>query len=187
MEQDRGSPAVAVVMGVSGAGKTVIGRCLAERLDWQFQEGDRLHSAENVAKMKSGQPLTDADRVPWLAAIAAVIDGWRGRGEHGVITCSALKRGYRRQIVGERRDVRLVYLEGCRELIAKRLAGRRGHFMPAALLDSQFEALEPPRPDEHPITVGIDRQVSEIVDRIVIALSPSTDRPSSDCNAKGRK
>ena len=186
MEQDRGSPAVAVVMGVSGTGKTVIGRCLAERLGWQFQEGDRLHSAENVAKMKSGQPLTDADRVPWLAAIAAAIDGWRSRGEPGVITCSALKRAYRRQIVGERSDVRLVYLEGPRELIAKRLAARQGHFMPASLLTSQFETLEPPGPDENPITVGINRPVPEIIQHIVGALFPSVERPSSDCNAKGR-
>lgn len=187
MEQDRGSPAVVVVMGVSGVGKTTVGRCLADRLGWQFQEGDQLHPRENVAKMQSGQPLTDADRAPWLAAVAAAIDRWRDGGERAVITCSALKRAYRRQIIGERSDVRLVYLEGSRELIAKRLAERQHHFMPAVLLDSQFATLDPPGPDENPITVGIDRPVSDIVNRIVGALFPSAERPSSDCNAKGRK
>jgi carbohydrate kinase (thermoresistant glucokinase family) len=185
--QDRDSPAVVVIMGVSGAGKTTVGRCLADRLRWQFQEGDRLHPRENVAKMASGQPLTDCDRAPWLDAVAKVIDGWRDRGECGVITCSALRRNYRKRIVGDRRDVRLVYLESSCQLIAQRLAARTHHFMPASLLESQFATLEPPGPDENPITVGIDRPVSEIVNRIVGALFPSAERPSSDCNAKGRK
>jgi carbohydrate kinase (thermoresistant glucokinase family) len=178
---------MAVVMGVSGAGKTTMGRRLAEQLHWQFEEGDRLHSAENIAKMKSGQPLTDADRAPWLAAVAAVIERWRSRGESGVITCSALKRAYRQRIVGERGDVRLVYLEGSRELIAERLAARHDHFMPAGLLDSQFAALEPPGPEEHPITVGINRPIEEIVERIIGVLFSTARPPSSDCNAKGRK
>jgi gluconokinase len=153
-------------MGVSGAGKTTVGERLAERLGWTFVEGDVLHPPENVIKMKSGEPLTDADRAPWLAAIAEAIDGWRRRGENGVIACSALKRSYRRQIIGERSDVRLVYLKGSRDLIAERLASRRGHFMPPSLLDSQFATLEPPRPDEKPIIVGIDRPVGEIIERI---------------------
>src|SRR5262249_48166313 len=135
-------PAVVVIMGVSGAGKTTVGKRLAERLRWNFIEGDALHPPENVAKMKRGQPLTHDDRAPWLAAIARVIDGWRCRGGRGIVTCSALKRSYRRQIIGDRRDVRLVYLEGQRELIARRLASRRGHFMPPSLLDSQFTTLE---------------------------------------------
>jgi carbohydrate kinase (thermoresistant glucokinase family) len=160
---------------------------LAERLHWQFEEGDRLHSPENIAKMKSGQPLTDADRAPWLAAVAAVIEGWRSRGERGVITCSALKRAYRRRIVGEWGDVRLIYLEGSRELIAERLAARHDHFMPAGLLDSQFAALEPPGQEEHPITVGINRPIEEIVERIIGVLFSTARPPSSDCNAKGRK
>lgn len=160
-------------MGVSGAGKTTVGERLAERLGWKFAEGDLLHPTENVAKMKRGQPLTDADRAPWLASIAETIDGWRGRGESGVITCSALKRRYRRQIIGEHRDVRLVYLEGPRELIGGRLISRRGHFMPQSLLDSQFATLEPPEPDENPITVGIDRPIGEIIDRILGVLLSS--------------
>jgi carbohydrate kinase (thermoresistant glucokinase family) len=154
-------------MGVSGAGKTTIGQRLAARLGWKFEEGDRLHPPENVAKMKSRMPLTDTDRAPWLAAIAEVIDGWCGRAECGVITCSALKRRYRRQIIGDRRGVRLVYLEGSRQLIAERLAERRGHFMPASLLDSQFTTLEPPGPDENPITVSIDRPTEEVVEGVV--------------------
>src|SRR5262245_33489582 len=172
-------------MGVSGAGESTIGRRLAERLCWKFKEGDDLHSAQNVAKMRSGRPLTDTDRKPWLLAVADVIDQWRRRGEHGVIACSALRRAYRRQIVGARGDVRLVYLEGSCELIAKRLATRRGHFMPANLLDTQFATLEPPGPDENPITVDIDRPVDEIIKRIVGVLFSSTGPPSSSCNRRG--
>lgn len=170
-------PAVVVIMGVSGAGKTTVGEQLARRLCWKFVEGDALHPPENVAKMKRGLPLTDADRAPWLAAVAEAIDGWRRRGERGVITCSALKRTYRWRIIGDCRDVRLVYLEGSRELIAGRLAARRGHFMPPLLLDSQFAALEPPGTDENPITVGIDRQVDEIIERIVGVLLSSAESP----------
>jgi carbohydrate kinase (thermoresistant glucokinase family) len=167
-------------MGVSGAGKTTIGRRLATRLGWEFIEGDALHPLQNVAKMTSGQPLTDADRAPWLTAVASVIDEWRNRDTRGVITCSALKRSYRREIIGEGNDVRLVYLEGSRRLIAERLARRQGHFMPASLLDSQFAALEPPGPDENPITVSVDRPVEETVERIAAALCASTSPPRQD-------
>jgi carbohydrate kinase (thermoresistant glucokinase family) len=160
-------------MGVSGAGKTTIGRQLAIRLDWKFIEGDSLHPPENLAKMQSGEPLADADRAPWLAAVAEAIDGWRIRGEQGVITCSALKRVYRQQIIGDRRDVRLVYLEGSRRTIAERLTARQGHFMPPSLLDSQFATLEPPRPDENPIAVEIDRPIAEILESIVGVLCRS--------------
>jgi carbohydrate kinase (thermoresistant glucokinase family) len=160
-------------MGVSGAGKSTIGRRLAKRLGWKFAEGDQLHPLQNVAKMKNRQPLTDRDRAPWLAAIAEVVDGWRNRDECGVITCSALKRKYRQQIVGDRRDVRLVYLEGPQRTIAERLALRKDHFMPASLLDSQFATLEPPGPEENPVTVGIDRPVEEIVERLFGVLLPS--------------
>ncbi len=167
------TPSIAVVMGVAGAGKTAVGERLAERLDWEFIEGDRLHPPENVAKMQSGHPLTDADRVPWLAAIGASNRRVAGvAGACGVVTCSALKRDYRRRIIGDRAGVRLVYLDGSRELIAERLAARRGHFMPASLLDSQFAALEPPAPDENPITIAIDQPVDRIVEQIAAALRP---------------
>jgi carbohydrate kinase (thermoresistant glucokinase family) len=170
VQQSRNDPLGAVVMGVSGAGKTTVGERLAERLHWEFAEGDRLHPPENVAKMQSGHPLTDSDRAPWLDAIAGIIDLWRARGTCGVITCSALKRQYRRRIIGDCPQVRLVYLDGSRELIAARLAARRGHFMPANLLDSQFAALEPPGPDENPITVAVGQPVDRIVEQIAAAL-----------------
>ena len=160
-----------VVMGVSGSGKTTVGRALAERLGWNFQEGDLLHPPENVAKMTAGEPLDDGDRAPWLAAVASRIDEWRHRGESGVITCSALKRSYRKIIIGSRREVRLIYLSGSRELITDRMRRRQGHFMPARLLDSQFETLEPPGPEENAITVPVGAPVEKIVDRLVAELS----------------
>ncbi|HEY1798794.1 MAG TPA: gluconokinase [Stellaceae bacterium] len=158
-------------MGVSGSGKTTIGQALASRLGWRFADADAFHPPANIAKMSAGQPLDDDDRAPWLTAIATRIDEWRDRGEGGVITCSALKRRYRDVIVGDRPGVRLVHLDGGRDLIAERLAGRQGHFMPGALLDSQFAALEPPGPEEHAIIVSIDRPVGAILDALVTALS----------------
>ena len=168
-----------VVMGVSGAGKSSVARQLARRLRWNFAEGDALHPAANVTKMASGKPLTDADRVPWLVAVAQVIGTWSSRGERGVITCSALRRAYRDQIIGDHSGVRLVYLAGPRALIAQRMASRHDHFMPASLLDSQFAALEPPEADENPITVGIDRPVPEIVESIVAGLCAPTPLPNT--------
>ncbi|HJU16272.1 MAG TPA: gluconokinase [Stellaceae bacterium] len=166
-------PSVIVVMGVSGAGKTTVGKRLADRLGWEFIEGDRLHPPENVAKMKSGQPLDDADRAPWLAAVAQAIDDCRSRGGHAVVACSALKQRYRQVIIGDRPDVRLVYLAGSRARIAERLKARRGHFMPASLLDSQFAALEPPAADERPIIVPVEAPVATIVEDILAALPAS--------------
>ena len=169
-------PMVLVVMGVSGSGKTTVGKLLAERLGWQYQEGDALHPPENVAKMRGGTPLTDADRIPWLNRIAGRIDEWRSRGEAGVVTCSALKRTYRDIIIGKRPDVGLVHLDGSRELIARRMAARKGHFMPAALLDTQFATLEKPSPEERPITVDIGGTPAEIVEEIVRRLQPELKR-----------
>ena len=172
MQEHSQTARVVVVMGVSGSGKTTIGRALARRLGWLFQEGDALHPPENVAKMRAGHPLDDADRAPWLSAIAALIDEWRARCEAGVITCSALKRRYREVIIGGRPGVRLVYLAGSRALIAERLAARRGHFLPASLLDSQFAALEPPLPEEGAIAASVDAPVAAIVARIAASLAP---------------
>jgi carbohydrate kinase (thermoresistant glucokinase family) len=181
LEEHRQTARIAVVMGVSGSGKTTIGRALAGRLGWGFQEGDELHPPENVAKMSAGQPLDDKDRAPWLAAIAACIDAWRRRGENGVVACSALKRSYRDVIIGSRREVRLIYLAGSRELIGQRMARRRGHFMPASLLDTQFAVLEPPGPEENAITVSVDEPVEKIVDRLVAELSrTSATTPAGD-------
>lgn len=163
-------PVIAVVMGVSGSGKTTVAALLAAALGCQFQEGDDLHPAANVEKMHGGTPLTDADRLPWLRKIAEEIDGWRARGESGVLTCSALKRSYRDIIIGDRQDVTLVYLKGSHNLIRRRMAARHEHFMPVALLDSQFSTLQEPTPDEHPITVDVGSRPSEIVGEIVCRL-----------------
>jgi gluconokinase len=163
-------PMVAVVMGVSGSGKTTVAKLLAERSGWQFQEGDTLHPPANVEKMSAGIPLTDADRLPWLRKIAETIDGWRAHGESGVVTCSALKRSYRDIIVGDRPDVRLVYLRGSHDLIRQRMAARHGHFMPSTLLDSQFAILEEPSPDENAIVVDIGGEPKEIVGAIAERL-----------------
>jgi gluconokinase len=165
------SPAAVVVMGVSGCGKTTIGKLLASRLHWKFEDADQFHPASNVDKMHKGIPLTDEDRWPWLDAIAAWIDKTRHAGRHGVIACSALKRRYRDVLIGNRADVRLVYLQGSETLIASRIATRREHFMPRSLLHSQFEALEEPGPDENPIIVSIESKPDAIVARIIAALN----------------
>ena len=161
---------IAIVMGVSASGKTTVGVLLAKRLGWQFLEGDDLHPPANVAKMHGGHPLTDEDRWPWLRAIAAHIDDWRAQGISGVVTCSALKRAYRDIIVGDRRDVRIVYLQGERDLLAQRAAARHGHFMPASLLDSQLATLEEPVADENPVTVHIGPSPEALVEEIIRRL-----------------
>jgi gluconokinase len=160
-------PVIGVVMGVSGSGKTTVSALLAAALGCQFQEGDDLHPPENVEKMHGGTPLTDADRLPWLRKIAEEIDGWRARGESGVITCSALKRSYRDIIIGKRPGVTLIFLKGSHELIRRRMAARHEHFMPTALLDSQFAALQEPTPEEHPVIVDVGARPVEIVNEIV--------------------
>ena len=168
-------PVIAVVMGVSGSGKTTVAVLLSAALGCQFQEGDDLHPPENVEKMHAGKPLTDADRLPWLRKIAEEIDCWRARGQSGVVTCSALKRSYRDIIVGDRSDVTLVYLKGSHDLIQRRMAARHEHFMPVALLDSQFATLQEPTPDEHPITVDVGGRPTEIVAEIVRQLEERQD------------
>ena len=161
---------VVVVMGVSGSGKTTVAAMLAGALHCSFLEGDELHPPANVEKMRSGTPLSDADRLPWLRRIAEAIDGWRDRQESGVVTCSALKRAYRDILIGDRRDVTLVYLRGSRDLIQRRMAARHEHFMPVALLDSQFATLEEPAPDEDAIVVDVGGQPAEIVAAIMRQL-----------------
>jgi gluconokinase len=164
------TPCALVVMGVSGSGKSTIAEHLATRLGWRYVDGDLFHPPANVAKMSAGHPLTDEDRWPWLRAIAAEIDRLSAAGEPAVVACSALKRAYRDILVHDRDDVRIVFLDGTQDLIAKRLAERKGHFMPPGLLDSQFKTLEPPQPSERPITVSIDASVDGIVNDIVRQL-----------------
>lgn len=135
---------VIVLMGVSGSGKTTVGRGLARELGWKFYEGDDFHPRSNVEKMARGVALTDEDRAPWLEALRDVIKSCLARGEDAVLACSALKRSYRARLLFDER-VRLVYLKGDYQLIEERLKRRRGHFMKAEMLDSQFAALEEPR------------------------------------------
>jgi carbohydrate kinase (thermoresistant glucokinase family) len=171
---NRTAPAILIVMGVSGSGKSTVGALLAGQLKWEFEDADWFHPASNIDKMRKGIPLTDDDRRPWLSAIAAWIEKTCRVHGHGVIACSALKRRYRDVLIGDRRAVRLVYLKGDETLIARRIAARHEHFMPQALLDSQFEALEEPGPDENPVTVSIEPKPSEIVKRILSSLSLRT-------------
>lgn len=131
-------------MGVSGVGKSTIGRLLAGRLGWPFRDGDEFHPAANVQKMRSGTPLNDEDRRPWLLAIQDHMRQEQAAGRSGVIACSALKDSHRQLLLSGEPWVRFVFLRGSRELIAQRLGGRQGHFMPATLLDSQLATLEPP-------------------------------------------
>jgi gluconokinase len=163
-------PAVLVIMGVSGSGKTAIAVLLAERLHWKLADADAFHSPASLQKMRSGIPLTDEDRWPWLHAIAAWIDETRSAGRRGIVACSALKRSYRDILVGGREDVRLVYLKGDAELIGQRLAKRHGHFMPAILLQSQFETLEEPGPGENPIVVSVAAEPEAIAARVLAEL-----------------
>jgi carbohydrate kinase (thermoresistant glucokinase family) len=161
---------IAIVMGVSGSGKTTVAAMLADALGVAFLEGDDLHPRSNVEKMKNGTPLTDEDRWPWLRAIAARIDQWRAEDKAGVVTCSALKRAYRDILIGDRPEVRLVYLKGSHRLIHDRMAARHEHFMPVGLLDSQLATLEEPGPDERPIVVDVGGSPEQIVAEILRQL-----------------
>ncbi|MBB5694736.1 gluconokinase [Muricoccus pecuniae] len=164
-------PAVILVMGVSGSGKSTVGKLLATVLGCALQEGDELHSDSNVEKMRGGTPLTDEDRAPWLRSIAAVIDGWLETGSAGVVTCSALKRSYRDLIIGPREGVQLVYIEGTAALIGPRMLTRAGHYMPASLLDSQLATLEVPREEERPIVVSGSGTLLDIAGYILDQLA----------------
>ncbi|MDP9202256.1 MAG: gluconokinase [Gemmatimonadota bacterium] len=160
-----------VVMGVSGSGKSFIGSALARALGIDFVEGDEYHPAENVERMSSGVPLTDDDRVQWLRSLAMRIREAKDAGTGLVMTCSALKRSYRDILRAESRELRFVFLKGQRALIAERLAGRRGHFMPPSLLESQFATLEEPSPDEHAWVCDIRQSPEDIVAALVARAS----------------
>lgn len=154
-------------MGVSGSGKSLIGAALADALGLTFVEGDSYHPPANVERMSRGIPLTDDDRVGWLRALAARIRDARINGEGLVLTCSALKRSYRDILRAESKSLRFIFLRGSRDLIARRLSARRGHFMPPSLLDSQLATLEEPSPDEDVWVCEIDQSPQEIVAALV--------------------
>jgi gluconokinase/shikimate kinase len=164
---------VLVIMGVSGSGKSTVAGVVAGRLGWDLAEGDDLHSAANVAKMQSGQPLTDDDRWPWLETIADWIRQHTESGTPGVITCSALKKRYRDILRGD--NVVFVFLQGSKDNISGRLASRHGHYMPPALLESQFEALEEPTEDENYISLCVTatpaEEAQEIIERLNLAAA----------------
>jgi gluconokinase len=159
---------VLVIMGVAGSGKSTVAGLLAGRLGWELAEGDDMHPPANIAKMAAGHPLTDEDRRPWLARVAAWILEHTAAHRPGIVTCSALKRSYRDVLRGD--AVIFVYLAASRELIAQRLAARHGHFMSPALLDSQFATLEPPGPDERAITIDVSGSPAESASLIMGAL-----------------
>ena len=150
---------IVVVMGVSGSGKTTIAAGVARETGWVLLEGDAFHPAANIAKMQAGTPLTDADRWPWLHAIAARQDELRAAGQSAVVACSALKRAYRDILIGQRPDAVLVYLRGSKALITSRLKARKGHFMP---------------PDEHPIIADIGSEPEATIAVVVQQLTQET-------------
>jgi len=165
---------VLVIMGVSGSGKSTVAGLLAERLGWDLAEGDDLHATTNVAKMSAGIQLTDDDRWPWLDRVATWIRDRTAAGAPGIITCSALKRSYRDKLAGD--NVVFVFLAASADIIGQRLNARRDHYMPAALLDSQIAALDPPGPDENVLWVTAGRsptqEAAEIIRRL--HLTPHT-------------
>ena len=162
------APPLVVVMGVSGAGKSTVGGLIAATLGLPFTDADDFHPPANVAKMSAGQPLTDADRAPWLAAIGAHLAAHRGRG--CVVTCSALKRVYRERLRDAAPELRLVFLHGPQPLVAARQAARRDHFMPASLVASQFATLEPPVPEEDAIALEVVASPAALAEAAIQAL-----------------
>ena len=166
---DQALPAI-IVMGVSGCGKTTVASTLARRLGHDFAEADAFHTPENVEKMRAGIPLADADRGPWLEAIADWIDAARANGKPCIVACSALKRAYRERLARGHDDVRFVYLQGAFDTVSRRMAVRTGHYMPLSLLQSQYDTLEEPGNEENPIVVSIERPPEVIVDDVIEKL-----------------
>jgi gluconokinase len=176
---------IIIVAGVSGSGKTTVSALLARQLHWRFADGDAFHLAAAIRKMRDGIPLTDADRWPWLRAIASWMDQRIAQDESAVICCSCLKRSYRDFLLDGRPEARMAFLAVDRDVLVRRLAERHGHFFPAQLLNSQFDALEPPQPDEHAVIVveHSEDRPADTVARIIELLRPGNavaQRPSGD-------
>jgi gluconokinase len=174
------SPFCIVVMGVCGCGKSTVGRLIAEALDRPYLEGDAFHPPANVERMRAGIALTDDDRVPWLQTLAGQLGQAQRDGPGAVLGCSALKRRYRDLLRAGAPDLAFVHLHGSPEVLAARLAERRGHYMPASLLASQLEALEPPRADEHAITLDVASPPERIAQRALAWLRERSRADGSD-------
>jgi gluconokinase len=170
VDSPTGQGRLIVVMGVSGVGKTTVGKRIAERLGVEFLEGDSFHPPANIAKMKNGEPLTGADRQPWLEILARELAARRDAGKGVVLACSALRRRYRDILRAGHGDVDFVFLDADQAVIQKRLDARHGHFMPPSLLDSQFATLEKPGPDERAITVDAGQEPDKIVEMALAAM-----------------
>jgi gluconokinase len=158
---------IVIVMGVTGVGKTSVGQLVAQRACWAFHDADDFHSAANVEKMRAGIPLTDDDRWPWLDRLNAVLRDAEAKGASAVLACSALKQRYRDRLEQGLHDVRWVYLHGTADLIRSRLQARKGHYMNPALLQSQFDALEPPRES---VSIDVDAEPEVLAERVWSAL-----------------
>jgi gluconokinase len=161
---------IVIVAGVAGSGKTTVGTLLAKRLGWRFADADSFHPTANVVKMRAGIPLTDADRAPWLRKITGWMDDIGALGESGVITCSALKRRYRDQLLDGRPTATMVFLEVSKDVLVQRLSHRLGHFFPEKLLDSQLAAVEPLAPEERVLALPVDGDPAQLVSEIVARL-----------------
>ena len=163
---------IVIVAGVSGSGKSTVGALLAGLLHWRFADADSFHPEANIAKMRAGIPLTDEDRAPWLHAVTDWMDARIVADESAVIACSALKRAYRDEMLSGRPAAVMIFLQVSRDVLARRLAARHGHFFPEKLLDSQLETLELPAPDEHVLTVVVDGDAGQTAARIIAILPP---------------
>lgn len=177
---------ILIVAGVAGSGKTTVGALLAGRLRWRFADADTFHPEANIAKMRAGIPLTDEDRQPWLRAVEDWIETRLADGQSGVITCSALKRAYRQELLDGRPAALMVFLMVSREVLDRRLLSRPGHFFPEKLLDSQLAALEPPTPDEQRVqTVLADGDATQTAAKIMGTLWPYGDSDQGSAPVPG--
>jgi len=160
-----------IVAGVAGSGKTTVGKLIAGKLSWEFADGDDFHSQANIAKMRSGRPLSDADRFPWLAAIGIWMDEQAAAGKSAVVACSGLARRYRDALLAGRDEARIAFLEVTREEAFRRLHRRHGHFFGEQMVNSQFAELEEPQPDErHTYPVPSDRPPEQLAGHIIVML-----------------